>query len=106
MRLLETAKRGLGSGGKERDACAILCARVLSRDDVWRTELPLFITWAVNVFSSEGNLLLVVLSLRSNLLIENWSVIGDLKRSCAFRARHRSLNDTTSNDYPTPNRVE
>ena len=59
-RLLVTAKRGLGSGGKERDACAILCARILSRGDVWRVELQPFMTWAIKVFSSpEDNILLV-----------------------------------------------
>ena len=53
-------KRGLGSGGKERDACAILCGRILSRGDVWRVELQPFMTWAIGVFSSsEDNILLV-----------------------------------------------
>ena len=59
-RLLNIAKRGLASGGKERDACAILCARVLSRGDVWRVELQPFMTRAIEVFSSpEDNILLV-----------------------------------------------
>lgn len=59
-RLLALAKRGLGSPGKERDASAILCARVLSRGDVWREELTLFMIWSIEVFSSpEDNILLV-----------------------------------------------
>jgi hypothetical protein len=59
-RLLDMAKGGLGSGGRERDACAILCARVLSRADVWRVELQPFMRRAIEVFSSpEDNLLLV-----------------------------------------------
>jgi tubulin-specific chaperone D len=59
-RLIDLAKRGLGSGGKERDACAILCARVLSRSDVWRHELGSFMRWAIDIFSSpEQNILLV-----------------------------------------------
>ncbi len=59
-RLLDMAKQGLGSGGKERDACAILCGRVLSRGDVWRVELEPFMMWAIGVFSSsEDNILLV-----------------------------------------------
>lgn len=59
-RLLDMAKRGLGSGGKGRDACAILCARVLSRGDVWRVELQPFMVWTIEVFSSpEDNILLV-----------------------------------------------
>jgi tubulin-specific chaperone D len=59
-RLLDLSKRGLRSGGKERDASAILCARVLSRSDVWGTELTPFLTWAIQIFTSpEDNILLV-----------------------------------------------
>lgn len=64
-RLLDMARRGLGSGGKERDACAILCARVLSRGDVWTAELDSFMSWASETFSSlEQNILLVCPEIR------------------------------------------
>ena len=60
-RLLTLAKRGLGSPGKERDASAILCARVLSRGDVWRGELAPFMKWSKDAFLvSEDNILLVM----------------------------------------------
>ena len=59
-KLLDLAKRHLKSAGKQREASAILCARVVSRSDVWRTELPSFLTWAIQIFSAaEDNLLLV-----------------------------------------------
>jgi tubulin-specific chaperone D len=68
-RLLALAKRGLGSPGKERDASAILCARVLSRGDVWRVELAPFMIWSIHVFSSsEDNVLLVTSCLGSTLM--------------------------------------
>ena len=59
-RLLNLAKRGLGSAGKDRDACAILCARVLSRRDVWQQELSPFMDWAVSVFSTSDESTLLV----------------------------------------------
>lgn len=61
-RLLDIAKRGLGSAGKDRDACAILCARVLSRGDVWTAELQPFMAWAVEIFSSPEDKILLVSS--------------------------------------------
>jgi tubulin-specific chaperone D len=59
-RLLKVSEEGLGVAGKERDACAILCARVLSRSDVWRTELHPFMTRAIDVFQSPGDNILLV----------------------------------------------
>ena len=58
-RLLDVAKRELATPGKERDASAILCARVLSRRDVWRTELPSFLNWAIEIFENEESIFLV-----------------------------------------------
>lgn len=60
-RLLDLAKRGLASAGKDRDACAILCARVLSRRDVWSDELAPFMDWGVSVFSDSNEKVLLVL---------------------------------------------
>lgn len=62
-RLIELSKRGLSSAGKDRDACAILCARILCRRDVWQAELPAFMTWAIDVFSSPEESILLVLSI-------------------------------------------
>jgi hypothetical protein len=81
QRLLDLAKGELASPGKERDACAILCARVLSRRDVWRAELPQFMNWAVEEFENEGNLLLV-LSEATGELMRNWG---------CWRVLHRFL---------------
>jgi hypothetical protein len=59
-RLLDVAKRGLNSGTKSRDAYAVLCARVLSRSDVWKDKLGPFMEWAIHAVSStEHNILLV-----------------------------------------------
>jgi hypothetical protein len=63
-KLIDLAKRGLSSSGKERDACAIFGARVLSRADVWREELPQFMAWATDIFT---------------LRDENRLLVGDLK---------------------------
>jgi|SRR5579862_1782198 len=64
-RLIDLSKSGLSSAGKDRDACAILCARVLSRRDVWQTELSPFMTWTVDLFSSSNESILLVKSRNS-----------------------------------------
>jgi len=64
-RLIDLSKSGLSSAGKDRDACAILCARVLSRKDVWQTELSPFMTWTVDLFSSSNESILLVKSRNS-----------------------------------------
>lgn len=104
-RLLDMSKQGLKSAGKERDACAILCARVLSRGDVWRTELGPFILWAIEVFtSSEDNVFLVFL-LSSFLIVENWIIIHHLKCPCSFREGSWSIDHSTNNAYPSIYRI-
>jgi hypothetical protein len=78
-RLLVLVKQGLRSPGKERDASAILGARVLSRGDVWRIELAPFMTWTIDVFSStEDNILLVTACLGVNVDVENGFIVNDL----------------------------
>ena len=74
-RLIDLAKRGLSSGGKERDACAILCARVLSRGDVWQQELLPFMTWATEIFSTPEDNILLVRSVTIPLTVENGLVV-------------------------------
>jgi len=81
-RLIELTKRGLGSAGKERDACAILGARVLSRSDVWQQELPSFMTWAVEIFTSdqdtEPNRTLLLVNHYSSSLTQKTGVLATI----------------------------
>jgi len=83
-RLLDLAKAGLASAGKDRDACAILCARVLSRQDVWSQELAPFMDWGVSVFSDSSEKVLLVLKPYDLLMKENWSSIGNSEYSWSF----------------------
>lgn len=101
-RLIDLAKQGLRSAGNDRDASAVLCARILSRGDVWRSELQPFMAWAIDVFSSDRDEVLLVYASFSNLIIENRSLGCDLKCTHAFRKNHRSIYYPAVDGNPSP----
>jgi hypothetical protein len=91
-RLIHLAKQRLNSGGKERDACAILCARVLSRRDVWQYELSPFMNWAIEIFSTPEDDILLVQSAVILLTLENGTFIYDFQHSRTFRQSCRTIH--------------
>jgi hypothetical protein len=97
-RLIDLSQNGLSSAGKDRDACAILCARVLSRRDVWQTELSPFMIWTITLFSSPNESILLVRGLfDACLILENRIVGYRVEYIRTLGTTNRTLRDPTSN---------